>query len=69
MSSVYDVPCMYVRMFVLRDGMLAGSCVCTYGALLGICLTEGCQAVGNKRASEQQLMCVLEKLFQCFQTD
>ena len=33
-SSVYDVPCMYVRMFVIRDGMLADSYVCTYGALL-----------------------------------
>ena len=51
MSSVYDVPCMYVRIFVIRDGMLAGSYVCTYGALLGIRLTEGCQSVGNKRAS------------------
>ena len=49
MSSVYDVPCMYVRMFVIRDGMLASSYVCTYGALLGIRLTEGCQSVGNKR--------------------
>ena len=33
--------------------------VCTYGALLGIRLTEGCQSVGNKRASEQHLMCDL----------
>ena len=46
---------MYVRMFVIRDGILAGLYVCTYGALLGIRLTEGCQSVGNKRASEQQL--------------
>ena len=69
MSSVYDVPCMYVRIFVIRDGMLAGSYVCTYGALLGIRLTEGCQSVGNKRASEQHLMCILEKLLQGFRTD
>ena len=46
-SSVYDVPCMYVRMFVIQDSMLAGSYVCTYGALLGIRLTEGCQSVGK----------------------
>ena len=39
-SSVYDVSCMYVRMFVIRDGMLAGSYVCTYGVILGIRLTE-----------------------------
>ena len=39
-SSVYDVPCMYVRVFDIRDGMLAGSYVCTYGVLLGIRLTE-----------------------------
>ena len=48
MSSVYDVPCMYVRVFDIRDGMLAGLYVCTYGVLLGIRLTEGCQSVGNK---------------------
>ena len=58
-SSVYDVPCMYVRMFVIRNGMLAGSNVCTYGVLLGIRLTEGCQSVRNKRAREQHLMCDL----------
>ena len=63
MSSVYDVPCMYVRVFDIRDGMLAGSYVCTYGVLLGIRLTEGCQSVENKRSREQQLMCVLEELF------
>ena len=53
MSSVYDVPCMYVRVFDIRDGMLAGSYVCTYGVLLRIRLTEGCQSVGNKRARER----------------
>ena len=47
----------------IRDGMLAGSYVCTYGVLLGIRLTEGCQSVENKRSREQQLMCVLEELF------
>ena len=62
-SSVYDVPCMYVRMFVIRDGMLAGLYVCTYGAIFGIRLTEGCQSVRNKRASEKHLMCELVKLF------
>ena len=69
MSSVYGVPCMYVRMFVIQDGMLAGSYVFAYGALLGIRLTEGCQSVGNKRASKQQLMCELVKLFVVFRTD
>ena len=68
-SSVYDVPCMYVRMFVIRYGMLAGSYICTYGAILGIRLTEGCQSVGNKRASEQHLMCILVRLFQGNRTD
>ena len=48
MSVCYDI----------RDGMQAGSYVCTYGVLLGICLTEGCQSLGNKRAREQHLMCV-----------
>ena len=69
MSSIYNVPCMYVRMFVIQDGMLAGSYVCTYGALLEIRLTEGCQSVGNKRASKQQLMCKLAKLFLSFRTE
>ena len=69
MSSVYDVPCMYVRVFDIRDGMLASSYVCTYGVLLGIRLTEGCQSVGNKRSREQQLMCDLVKLFLGFRTE
>ena len=69
MSSLYDVPCMYVRMFVIQDSMLAGSYVFTYGALLGICLTEGCQSVGNKRAREQHPMCDLSKLFQSLWTE
>ena len=68
-SSVYDVPCMYVRVFKIRDGMLAGSYVCTYGVSLGIRLTEGCQSVGNKRAREQHLMCDRSKLFQCSWTE
>ena len=53
MSVCYDI----------RDGMQAGSYVCTYGVLLGIRLTEEYQAVENKRSREQQLMCVLEELF------
>ena len=53
MSVCYDI----------RDGMLAGSYVCTYGVLLGIRLTEGYQSVENKRSREQQVMCVLEELF------
>ena len=69
MSSVYDVPCMYVRMFIIRDGMLAGLYVCTYGVLLGIRPTEGCQSVGNKRANEQHLMCDLAELFLGYRTD
>ena len=69
MSSVYDVPCMYVRVFDIRDGMLAGSYDCAYGVLLGIRLTEGCQSVGNKRAREQHLMCDRSKLFQCSWTE
>ena len=69
MSSVYDVPCMYVHVFDIRDGMLASSYVCTYGVLLGIRLTEGCQLVGNKRAREQHPMCDLSKLFQGLRTD
>ena len=69
MSSVYDVPCMYVPMFVIRDGMLAGSYVCTYVAILRIPRTEGYQSVGNKRAREQQQMCVLERLFHSDRTD
>ena len=69
MSSVYDVPCMHVRVFDIRDGMLAGSYVCTYGVLLGIRLTERCQSVRNKRAREQHLMCDLRKLFLGFRTD
>ena len=69
MSSVYVVPCMYVRVFDIRDGMLAGSYVCTYGVLLGIRLTEGCQSVGNKRSREQQLMCDLVKLFPGLRTE
>ena len=68
-SSIYNVACMYVRMFVIRDGVLAGSYVCTYGAILGIRLTEGCLSVGNKRAREQQLMCVLVRLFHSNRTD
>ena len=69
MSSVYDVPCMYVHVFDIRDGMLASSYVCTYGVLLGIRLTDGCQSVGNKWASEQHLMCDLAELFLGFRTD
>ena len=66
---MYDVPCMYVRVFDIRDGMLAGLYVCTYGVLLGIRRTEGCQSVGNKRSREQQLMCDLVKLFLGFWTE
>ena len=69
MSFVYDVLCMYVRVFDIRDGILAGSYVCTYGVLLGIRLTEGCQSVGNKRAREQHPMCDLSKLFQSLWTE
>ena len=69
MSSVYDVLCMYVHVFDIRDGMLAGSYVCTYGVILGIRLTEGYQSVGNKRAREQHLMCDRCKLFQCSWTE
>ena len=68
-SSVYDVPCMYVRVFDIRDSMLAGSYVCTYGVLLGIRLTEGCQSVGNKRAREQHPMCDLSNFFQGLWTE
>ena len=57
MSSVYDV---YVCPYV---------CTGTYGAILGIRLTEGCQSVGNKRASKKQLMCELAKLFLGFRTN
>ena len=45
-----------VRMSVcydIRDGMPAGSYVCTYGVLLGIRLTEEYQAVENKRSRER----------------
>ena len=69
MSSVYDVPFMYVRVFDIREGMLAGPYVCTYVVLLGIRLTEGFQSVGNKRSREQQLMCDLVKLFLGFWTE
>ena len=48
MSSVYDVPCMYV---------------CTYGAILRIRLTEEYQAVENKQSREQQVLCVLDGYF------
>ena len=59
MSVCYDI----------RDGMLTGSYVCTYGVLLGIRLTEGYQSVENKRSREQQLMCDLVELFLGFWTE
>ena len=40
----------------------AGSCVCTYGAILRIWRTEEYQSVGNKQAEKQQQMCVLAEL-------
>ena len=46
MSVCYDI----------RDGLLAGSYVCTYGAILRIRLTEGYQSVENKRSTGQQLL-------------
>ena len=67
-SSVYDVPCMYVRMFVIRDGMQAGSYVCTRGVILGIRRTEEYQSVGNKQAEEQQQMFVLAGLLKSTRT-
>ena len=53
MSVCYDI----------RDGLLAGSYVCTYGAILRILLTEEYQAVENKQSREQQLLCVLGGYF------
>ena len=56
-------------MFVIRDSVLAGSYVRTYGAILRIRRTEGYQSVRNKQAREQQQMCVLERLFLSDRTD
>ena len=42
--------------------------VCTYGVILRIRRTEGCQSVGNKRAREQKQMYVLERLFRSDRT-
>ena len=53
MSVCYDI----------RDGLLAGSYVCTYGAILRIRLTEEYQAVENKQSGEQQVLCVLDGYF------
>ena len=49
MSVCYDI----------RDGLLAGSYVCTHGAILRIRLAEEYQLVENKQSREQQVWCVL----------
>ena len=53
MSVCYDI----------RDGLLAGSYVCTYGAILRIRLAEEYQLVENKQSREQQVWCVLNEYF------
>ena len=57
-SSVYDVPCMHVRVFDIQEGMLACSYVCTYSVLLGIRLTEVCQQSGIN-GLENNIQCVI----------
>ena len=72
MSSVYDVPCMYVRIVIIQDGMHVSWLVCmygTYGAILRIRRTEEYQSVGKKQARKQQQLCVLVVLFQSVRTD
>ena len=49
MSVCYDI----------RDGLLAGSYVCTHGAILRIRLAKEYQLVENKQSREQQVWCVL----------
>ena len=53
MSVCYDI----------RDGLLAGSYACTYGAILRIRLAEEYQLVENKQSREQQVWCVLNEYF------
>ena len=53
MSVCYDI----------QDGLLAGSYVCTHGAILRIRLAEVYQLVENKQSREQQVWCVLNEYF------
>ena len=68
-SSIYNVPCMYVRMFVNETAWRTDSYVCTYGAILRIRLAKEYQSVENKQSQDQQVMLGLPSVVSLIWTD